>query len=540
VKDSREQSDSALVGRILGGDADAFALLVDRYKGIVWSIACNASGSLHDAEDLAQEAFVRAYLDLGSLRDPSRFRSWLYKVTVNVCRTWHRMARRRPLRMDVDCDSLPRQNAPTGRWAGMSNYELRSRVMAAVNSLPPKTRAPVMLYYVDGLSQKEVADLLHISVGAVKSRLHRARKDLREGARELVERRLRDCEPDRAFTRQLQELLRDLGDADPRVRTRAARALEKAQDAGTSEALARALEDEAPVVRMIAARTLGNLGDPKAISVLTGVLTKDTDRRVQVEAVRALGRLRAARALPQMRTCLGSEHVDVRAWAAAAIAAIGDMESLPLLADALLQEMERLRGKQQNAMAAWFISSAIAQLGGSSVLPQLLPLLRGDAHSQWVGAGIFAQLADSDQFVPDLVRIVKNCGMGWDRAAQALARIGDPTGVPAIEEAIRVCKYRRYGASAFVAAEALCLLGEQGAAAASRLLGDADPAVRKAAAHGLAVHGGADSIPALESAAEDENPGVRLEAKKGLLRLKRGKPDVARPNYRPQCDAPTL
>ena len=104
-----ELSDEAAVGRCLEGDRNAFSLLVEKYQNAVYGLCYHMVGNFADAQDLTQEAFVRAYVDLAKIREPSKFASWLNRLTVNVCRMW--------LRKRKGLDSLPLgAAAPTVEW----------------------------------------------------------------------------------------------------------------------------------------------------------------------------------------------------------------------------------------------------------------------------------------------------------------------------------------------------------------------------------------------------------------------------------------
>ena len=92
--------DKILVQRTLSGDKNAFGKLVDRYKGAAFGLAFNQVKDFEDAKDIAQEAFIQAYLKLETLREHSKFPSWLYTITVNLCRMWLRRKSKQPLSFD--------------------------------------------------------------------------------------------------------------------------------------------------------------------------------------------------------------------------------------------------------------------------------------------------------------------------------------------------------------------------------------------------------------------------------------------------------
>jgi RNA polymerase sigma factor (sigma-70 family) len=159
--------DDELVAAALGGDPAAFATLVDRNRSRVDAVVRRMVGE--EAEDIVQEALLRAYLGLSQLRDPQRFGAWLCGIAVNLAKM--RLRRR----------ALERRLVPERTFdGGADERELLEVVREAVEILPPGQRDVVLMHYVDGLSCEEIASLLGSSPGAVRVRLHRARRQLRE------------------------------------------------------------------------------------------------------------------------------------------------------------------------------------------------------------------------------------------------------------------------------------------------------------------------------------------------------------------------
>lgn len=180
--------DKMIIQQCLEGDINAFSTLVARYQNAVYGLCYHIVGNFADAQDLTQEAFVKAYLELAKLRDPTKFASWLHRITVNVCRMWLRD------RKDVNESELEKAS-----WTGdefteerspqehAESEELRLSITKAISSLSEKDQLAVTLYYIDGLSCEEIGDFLSLSQSAVKSRLHRARKQLKEELIAMVE-----------------------------------------------------------------------------------------------------------------------------------------------------------------------------------------------------------------------------------------------------------------------------------------------------------------------------------------------------------------
>ena len=181
-------SDEVIIRRCLEGDGNAFSLLVERYQNAVYGLCYHIVGNFADAQDLTQEAFVRAYLDLSRVRDFSRFAGWLYQITVNVCRMWLR-ARKGGGNLPLEAVIQTEEEFVDGGSPQdhVEAEELRLSITEAIASLSEKNQLAVTLYYIDGLSYDEIGDFLSVSPSAVKSRLHRARKQLKEELITMVE-----------------------------------------------------------------------------------------------------------------------------------------------------------------------------------------------------------------------------------------------------------------------------------------------------------------------------------------------------------------
>jgi uncharacterized protein len=176
-----ERPDGELVAATLGGDRPAFEHLLDRHVDRVRLLACRMLGP-QDAEDVVQEALLQAFLGLDRLRDPERFGSWLYGITLNLARM--RLRRRDPLPLDA---GLVEGAAADGKTA-------LGAVREALDVLPRGEREAVLLHYVEGLAQHEVASLVGEQPGTVRVRLHRARRRLREQLAEFAPTTYREAE----------------------------------------------------------------------------------------------------------------------------------------------------------------------------------------------------------------------------------------------------------------------------------------------------------------------------------------------------------
>lgn len=164
-----------LVRRAQQGDLAAFDRLYAAHVDRVYALCLRMSGQREQAEQLTQDAFVRAWEKLRLFRGESAFGSWLYRLAVNVILEDRRADRRRtaPLHAGGDrllADTPARTGAP----------DLRLDLERAIAALPPRARAVLVLYDVEGYPQEEVARMLGVAIGTVKAQLHRARSLLRE------------------------------------------------------------------------------------------------------------------------------------------------------------------------------------------------------------------------------------------------------------------------------------------------------------------------------------------------------------------------
>jgi RNA polymerase sigma factor (sigma-70 family) len=166
----------------LRGARDPLAELLQRHWDTAVFLAARVLGSVDLARDAAQEAAIAAMTDLGRLRSPDRFGAWFCGIALNVSRRWLRQ-----LRPEVP-GAAPEQVSPVmGPAEAAEASDIASRVRAAIASLPTGQRNAVMLFYLQGLSHREVACELGISVGAVKARLHQGRAGLAPRLAQLIE-----------------------------------------------------------------------------------------------------------------------------------------------------------------------------------------------------------------------------------------------------------------------------------------------------------------------------------------------------------------
>jgi RNA polymerase sigma factor (sigma-70 family) len=170
--------DGYVIHKCLNGDKAAFGLLVDKYKASIYALAYSKLRSFEDAEDVTQEVFIKAYLKLRTLRWWDNFLAWLYAITSNLCTDWIRSKSKRPDREFVADQEPDVLNRPS-----MNSYReglVRESLKDALESLPDTYRQALTLYYLGGMSTKEIARFLGVSPNNVAQRLRRARAKLKE------------------------------------------------------------------------------------------------------------------------------------------------------------------------------------------------------------------------------------------------------------------------------------------------------------------------------------------------------------------------
>jgi RNA polymerase sigma-70 factor, ECF subfamily len=169
-----------LIRRAQQGDQAAFEALYREHVGRVYALCLRLTADRARAEELTQDAFVRAWQRLASFRGESAFGSWLYRLTVNVVFLSQRTERRRELRLFASDDPAALERAPDTAGKGGGGPGLRLDLERAVASLPPGAREVFVLHDVEGYRHEEIARLTGIAVGTSKAQLFRARRLLRE------------------------------------------------------------------------------------------------------------------------------------------------------------------------------------------------------------------------------------------------------------------------------------------------------------------------------------------------------------------------
>ncbi len=175
-------TEQELVRAAAGGDTEAFERLVRTYENKIYHLALRMCGSADEAADIAQEAFLAAWRGLPSFRGEAGFATWLYRLTSNAAIDYLRRQKKQRGDMSLDDEELGLDAVDSGPspQETAEGSELRSAVAAGFNQLSEGHRQVLVLREIQGLSYEEIASVLELDIGTVKSRISRARSSLRK------------------------------------------------------------------------------------------------------------------------------------------------------------------------------------------------------------------------------------------------------------------------------------------------------------------------------------------------------------------------
>ena len=174
------------IKQVLKGDKDAFAEIVDLYQHRLYQVCYRMLGNRHEAEDIAQEAFVRAFINIHSFDQKRKFSTWLYRIATNLC--IDRIRKKKP---DYYLDAEVRGTEGLDMYSQIAasdelpeeelmKLELQERIQYEISRLPDKYRSAIVLKYMEELSLQEISEILDLPLGTVKTRIHRGREALRK------------------------------------------------------------------------------------------------------------------------------------------------------------------------------------------------------------------------------------------------------------------------------------------------------------------------------------------------------------------------
>lgn len=189
-----ERTECLLIEDLRAGDMTALAVIVEKHKRHVYRLAFQITKNHEDANDVMQDTFLKVYESIHSFRKESAFETWLYRIVVNqAINLVKRRERRREAPLSGTTETQIRSelkrasNFRNNPHLSVERKELQRQVTQAVNSLPIKHRMVVILHEFEGLTHPKIASILNCSEGTVRSRLHYARKKLRERLKSYVE-----------------------------------------------------------------------------------------------------------------------------------------------------------------------------------------------------------------------------------------------------------------------------------------------------------------------------------------------------------------
>ncbi|MEC8331850.1 MAG: RNA polymerase sigma factor RpoE [Pseudomonadota bacterium] len=187
-----ESTDQQLVDQVMAGNKNAFNLLVMRYQHRVAALIARFVKDPREVEDVAQEAFLKAFRALPLFRGDSAFYTWLYRIAVNTAKNYLVARSRRPPAQDLEIDEVePTETGSVLREiespeGSLSTSELKVAVEAALDSLPEELKTAFILREFSGLSYEDIADVMDCPVGTVRSRIFRAREAIDRKITELM------------------------------------------------------------------------------------------------------------------------------------------------------------------------------------------------------------------------------------------------------------------------------------------------------------------------------------------------------------------
>jgi len=191
---SADESDLSLVRRVQRGDKGAFDALVRKYQHKVVKLVMRYVRNPAEAEDVAQEAFIKAYRALPQFRGDSAFYTWLYRIAINTAKNAVVSRERSPIEYDLDAQNSDDSYDMQGRLKDSETPEglvltdeIRSTVNSAIDALPEDLRTAIVLRELEGLSYEEIAASMGCPVGTVRSRIFRAREAIDKRLREVFE-----------------------------------------------------------------------------------------------------------------------------------------------------------------------------------------------------------------------------------------------------------------------------------------------------------------------------------------------------------------
>lgn len=173
--------DEEIIRRVMAGETDAYGILVIKYRQKIFNLIGRLVYRADDVEDLAQEVFLKAFRKIGSFRFQSSFFTWLYSITLNTCRNYFRGQKPAAIQVD-ECETaeiVEQASSSETPEEAAHRLERARMVREAMENLPPEQKEALIMCDLEGLSYQDISDILEIPIGTVRSRIFRARLNLR-------------------------------------------------------------------------------------------------------------------------------------------------------------------------------------------------------------------------------------------------------------------------------------------------------------------------------------------------------------------------
>jgi RNA polymerase sigma factor (sigma-70 family) len=186
-----DNSDLIIIKKVLAGNRNAYALLVDRYKDMAVGLAYNILLNREDAEEIAQDAFVKAYGSLYTYRATAKFSTWLYRIVVNCALNKKKLKKYAVVNLDTTTQNILEEEAGDGLQSMMQQAS-KEHIQAALQTISDNERICISLYYLSELSVEEIHAVTGIMASNIKVLLYRGRKSLYASLKQRLKQEIRD------------------------------------------------------------------------------------------------------------------------------------------------------------------------------------------------------------------------------------------------------------------------------------------------------------------------------------------------------------
>lgn len=180
-------NDQPYIDKVLNGDVNAFSILIEKYKDLVFSLAIKIVKNREEAEEVAQDSFIKAYKSLSRFKGDSKFSTWLYKITFNNCMDVVKKKERNYNKVEINEVTENKIHSVENTLDLIERKERAKIIESCLNLLPEEERTILWLFYFQENSLKEIVNIMSLSEANVKVKLHRARKRLLTVVKENVE-----------------------------------------------------------------------------------------------------------------------------------------------------------------------------------------------------------------------------------------------------------------------------------------------------------------------------------------------------------------